>query len=51
MALTAAIASQLVAALVVDQFGLFGVRVEPVTAGKLVGVALAILGAVIVRRG
>ena len=51
VALTAAIASQLVAALVVDHFGLFGVRVEPVTVGKVVGVALVIAGAVVVRRG
>lgn len=51
VALTAAIASQLVAALVVDHFGLFGVRVEPVTIGKLAGVALVIAGAVLVRRG
>lgn len=51
VALTAAIASQLVAALIVDHFGLFGVRVEPVTMGKVVGVALVIAGAVVVRRG
>jgi transporter family-2 protein len=51
VALTAAIASQLVAALIVDHFGLFGVRVEPMTMGKVVGVALVIAGAVVVRRG
>ena len=51
VALTAAIASQLVAAMIVDHFGLFGVRVEPVTLGKVVGVALVIAGAVVVQRG
>jgi transporter family-2 protein len=51
VALTAAIASQLVAALIVDHFGLFDVKVEPVSIGKLVGVGLVIAGAVVVRRG
>ena len=48
--LTLAIASQLAAALVVDHFGLFGLRVEPVSATRVVGLALVIGGVLLVRR-
>lgn len=48
--LTLAIASQLAAALVIDHFGLFGLRAEPVSATRLVGLALVIGGVLLVRR-
>ena len=49
--LTAAIASQLVTAMIVDRYGLLGVPQQPITPTRLAGVALVILGAVVVRRG
>ncbi|WP_375270175.1 DMT family transporter [Sphingomonas sp.] len=49
--LTAAIASQLVTAMIVDRFGLLGLPQQAITPARLVGVALVILGAVVVRRG
>lgn len=48
--LTIMIASQLVAALVIDHFGLVGLPRAPVTAVKLAGVALVLVGVVLVRR-
>jgi transporter family-2 protein len=50
-ALTLAIASQLVTALLLDRFGLLGLKTEPFTASRLAGVALVIGGVVLVRRG
>lgn len=49
--LTIAIASQLMAALVLDHFGLLGLDRTPVTATRLGGVLLVLLGVVLVRRG
>jgi bacterial/archaeal transporter family-2 protein len=48
--LTIAIASQLAAALVVDHFGLLGLRAEPVSLSRLAGLALVIGGVLLVRR-
>lgn len=48
--LTIAIATQLAAALVLDHFGLLGLKAAPVSATKLVGVALVVAGALLVRR-
>lgn len=45
------IAGQLLGALVVDHFGLFGVAVRHVSAGRLVGLALVLGGAFLVQRG
>lgn len=50
-ALTVGIASQLAAALLIDHYGLLGLRATPVTVGRLAGVALVLAGAVLVRRG
>ena len=47
--LTLAIASQLAAALVLDHFGLLGVRAEPVSASRLIGLGLVIGGVLLVR--
>lgn len=49
--LTIAIASQLVAALVIDHFGLIGLPRSPVTWVKIAGVLLVLVGVVIVRKG
>ncbi|WP_296612965.1 DMT family transporter [Sphingomonas sp.] len=49
--LTIAIASQLATALVLDHFGLFGLRAAPISVGKVVGVVLVLAGVVLVRRG
>jgi bacterial/archaeal transporter family-2 protein len=48
--LSLAIASQLVTALVLDHFGALGVPQQPVSFGRLVGMALVIAGVVVVRR-
>lgn len=50
-ALTLAIASQLVAALVVDHWGLLGLARSPATLTRIAGTALVILGALLVRKG
>ncbi|WP_374294772.1 DMT family transporter [Sphingomonas sp.] len=50
-ALTVAIASQLATALALDHFGMLGLRTDPVTVPKLLGTALVIAGAVLVRHG
>lgn len=50
-ALGIAIASQLIAAAVIDHRGWLGMPVAPLTAGKLAGVALMLVGVVLVRRG
>lgn len=49
--LTAAIAGQLVGAIVLDHYGLLGVTRQPVSIGKIAGVALVLFGAWLVRRG
>jgi transporter family-2 protein len=49
--LTAAIAGQLVGAVVLDHFGLLGLARQPVSMEKIAGVALVLLGAWLVRRG
>lgn len=50
-ALTLAIASQLVAALVVDHWGLLGLDRSPATLTRIAGTALVIVGALLVRKG
>lgn len=50
-ALTLAIASQIAAALVLDHFGLLGLRVAPISLTKLIGAALVMAGVILVRRG
>lgn len=49
--LTLAIASQVVAALLLDRWGALGLSPTPIGFGRLAGVALVITGAVLVRRG
>lgn len=49
--LTMAIASQICTALVLDHFGLLGLRSAPVTPGKLAGVVLLLGGVLLIRRG
>ncbi len=49
--LTIMIATQLIAALVIDRFGLIGLPRAPISTLRLVGVALVLVGAVMVRRG
>ena len=49
--LTAAIAGQLIGAIVLDHFGLLGLTRQPVSMEKLAGVALVLFGAWLVRRG
>jgi len=51
VALTLAIASQMVAALVVDHWGLLGLDRSPASLTRIAGVALVIGGALLVRRG
>jgi transporter family-2 protein len=48
--LTAAIAGQLAAALVLDHFGLFGLARHPVNLARALGFGLVLIGAVLVRR-
>lgn len=48
--LTAAIAGQLAAALVLDHFGLLGLARHPVTLTRAAGVVLVLVGAALVRR-
>lgn len=48
--LTAAIAGQLAAALVLDHFGLLGLARHPVNLTRAAGFALVLIGAVLVRR-
>lgn len=49
--LTAAIAGQLLAAIVLDHYGLLGLARQPVSIEKIGGVLLVLLGAWLVRRG
>lgn len=48
--LTAAIAGQLAAALVLDHFGMLGLDRHPINLARLLGLALVVAGAVLVRR-
>jgi transporter family-2 protein len=48
--LTAAIAGQLAAALVLDHFGLLGLARHPVNLTRAAGLVLVLIGAVLVRR-
>ena len=50
-AVTATIAGQLMISVVIDHYGLLGVDRDPVSALKLVGVALLALGTLLVVRG
>lgn len=49
--LTLAIASQVAAALVLDHFGLLGLKETPISALRIAGVLLVLAGVVLVRRG
>lgn len=48
--LTLAVASQLVAAVALDHAGVFGVPQRSITPGRMVGIVLAVAGALLVRR-
>ncbi len=48
--LTAMVAGQLVASLVIDQFGHMGLEVRPITPGRAIGVLLVIAGVMLVRK-
>ena len=48
--LTAAIAGQLAAALVLDHYGLLGLARHPITATRAMGFALVLIGVALVRR-
>lgn len=45
-----AIGGQLVAAVVIDHFGLFGLRAEPMSASRIAGLVLVFAGVLLVRR-
>lgn len=47
--LTAMILGQLVASVVIDHFGQMGLSVQPISAGKLVGIVLVMIGVACVR--
>ena len=49
--LTAAVAGQLIAALVLDHYGLLGMEPRPANLVRILGLALVFLGAWLVRRG
>jgi len=49
--LTVAIATQLATALVLDHFGLLGLKVAPISLWKVAGVVLVLAGVVLVLRG
>ena len=49
--LTAAIAGQLLAALILDHYGFFGLPRQPVNLTRIAGVTLVLAGAMLVRRG
>lgn len=50
LALALVIAGQLIGALLLDRFGLFGFSPQAVTPGRLAGVALILVGALLIRR-
>lgn len=49
--LTVGVASQLMMAIALDHYGAFGITRQAITGGRVLGVALVIAGAVLVRRG
>jgi transporter family-2 protein len=49
--LTAAVAGQLAAALLLDHFGLLGIEPRPATLARILGLLLVFAGAMLVRRG
>lgn len=49
--LTLVVASQLVTALLLDHYGLLGLSRDPASPARIAGVALVIVGVVLVRRG
>lgn len=49
--LTAAVAGQLLAALVLDHYGLLGLPRQPTTLVRMLGLAMVFAGAILVRRG
>ncbi|UAK24082.1 DMT family transporter [Sphingomonas nostoxanthinifaciens] len=49
--ITLALTSQVAAALLLDHYGLLGLKTAPITAAKLGGVALVVAGVLLVRRG
>lgn len=49
--LTAAVAGQLIAALVLDQFGLLGLPQQPASLIRMLGLPMVFVGAVLVSRG
>ncbi len=49
--LTAAIAGPLLAALILDHYGFFGLPRQPVNLTRIAGVTLVLAGAMLVRRG
>ena len=48
--LTAAIAGQLLGAIVLDHFGLLGLARNPITVTRVAGIGLVLLGVLLVRR-
>ena len=48
--LSLAIAGQLITALALDHFGVFGIPAHPVSVGRIVGALLVMLGVVVVRQ-
>ena len=48
--LTLAVASQLIVAVALDHAGAFGITPHPVSAGRVAGLVLVILGAIVVRK-
>jgi transporter family-2 protein len=49
--LTAAVAGQLIAALVLDHFGLLGLPQQPAAWGRMLGLTMVFVGAILVSRG
>ena len=49
--LTAAVAGQLIAALILDHFGLLGLPRQPAGLARIAGLVMVVIGAVLVRRG
>ena len=49
--LTAVVAGQLMGAIVLDHYGLLGLARQPISIGKIAGIGLVLIGAVLVRRG
>jgi bacterial/archaeal transporter family-2 protein len=49
--LSAAIAGQLVAAVIIDHYGFFGLDRQPVSLAKIGGICLVLAGAVLLKKG